>query len=108
MLTLRPYQQEAIDAVIEARRAGAKRLLISLPTGAGKTVIFSRLASMAKRDVIVLAHREELLEQAKQKIERVLEHPATVEVEQGQRSHRLRPRSWCARSGRCAKSAWRR
>ena len=82
---LRPYQHEAIAAVISARKAGNKRLLICLPTGAGKTVIFSRLAKIAKRPVLVLAHREELLSQAKDKIERTLEGAGTVSIEQGRR-----------------------
>ncbi|MDF1666450.1 MAG: DEAD/DEAH box helicase, partial [Planctomycetota bacterium] len=80
---LRPYQLEAIDAVVTARKQGSKRLLICLPTGSGKTVIFSRLASLAKRPVLVLAHREELLKQAKQKIEATLPGKGTVSIEQG-------------------------
>ena len=82
---LRPYQQEAIDAVVTARREGSKRLLICLPTGSGKTIIFSRLAALAKRPVLVLAHREELLGQAKQKIEAALGTKGQVSIEQGQR-----------------------
>ncbi|HEY0250610.1 MAG TPA: DEAD/DEAH box helicase family protein, partial [Kofleriaceae bacterium] len=70
MPELRPYQREAIEAVIAARRAGVKRMVVCLPTGAGKTVIFSELARMAKKQVLVLAHREELLGQAKDKLER--------------------------------------
>ena len=34
--SLRDYQQEAIQNVIRARRAGYNRLLVCLPTGAGK------------------------------------------------------------------------
>lgn len=82
---LRPYQEDAINAVISARKEGVKRLLICLPTGSGKTVIFSRLASLAKRPVLVLAHREELLKQAKQKIEAALSGKGTVSIEQGGR-----------------------
>ena len=82
-LELRPYQRAAIDAVLTARRAGTRRLLVHLPTGAGKTVIFSHLASMAKRQVLVLAHREELLTQAKDKLERALAGTATVAIERG-------------------------
>ena len=51
--TLRPYQREAIDAVLAARRAGIRRMLVCLPTGAGKTVIFSHLAGLARRPVPV-------------------------------------------------------
>lgn len=80
---LRPYQAEAIEAVEQARVRGLKRALICLPTGAGKTVIFSELAQRAQGDVIVLAHREELLQQAKDKLERALQGRALVDIEQG-------------------------
>ena len=87
---LRPYQREAIDAVLSARRAGERRLLVCLPTGAGKTVIFSHLAGLARRPVLVLAHREELLEQARDKLERALhaggQDTRVVAVEQGART----------------------
>src|SRR4249919_1320450 len=49
---LRPYQRAAIDAVLAARRAGRRRLLVHLPTGAGKTVIFAHLAKRARRQVL--------------------------------------------------------
>jgi ATP-dependent helicase IRC3 len=80
---LRPYQQAAIDAVLAARRAGKRRLLVHLPTGAGKTVIFSHLAKLAKRQVLVLAHREELLGQACDKLEHALAGAAAVSLERG-------------------------
>jgi ATP-dependent helicase IRC3 len=81
--TLRPYQREAIDAVLAARRGGTRRMVVCLPTGAGKTVIFSQLARLARRQVLVLAHREELLGQAREKLERAMEGLAVVAVEQG-------------------------
>jgi superfamily II DNA or RNA helicase len=80
---LRPYQREAIDAVLAARRAGTKRMVVCLPTGAGKTVIFSHLARLAKKQVLVLAHREELLGQAKDKLERALQGSSVVALERG-------------------------
>ena len=80
---LRPYQQEAIDAVIAARRSGIKRMVVCLPTGAGKTVIFSQLARMARKQVLVLAHREELLGQAKDKLATALEGTSVVALERG-------------------------
>ena len=80
---LRPYQRAAIDAVLAARRAGRRRLLVHLPTGAGKTVIFSHLAKLARRQVLVLAHREELLTQAREKLVRALEGDTVVEIERG-------------------------
>lgn len=86
---LRPYQKEAIEAVSNARTQGMQRALICLPTGAGKTVIFSELAQRATHDVLVLAHREELLHQAKDKLERALQGRAKVSIEQG--SHHADP-----------------
>jgi superfamily II DNA or RNA helicase len=81
--SLRPYQRAAIDAVLAARRAGKRRLLVHLPTGAGKTVIFSHLAGLARRQVLVLAHREELLTQAREKLERALGGTGVVAIERG-------------------------
>jgi superfamily II DNA or RNA helicase len=84
---LRPYQREAVDAVIAARRRGVKRMLVALPTGAGKTIVFSELIRRARREVLVLAHRDELLEQAKHKIEAALRQAGDhrrVEIERGQ------------------------
>ena len=82
---LRPYQREAIEAVLAARREGVRRMLVCLPTGAGKTVIFSHLAGLARRPVLVLAHREELLHQARQKLEHALgaAGAGVVAIEQG-------------------------
>ena len=80
---LRPYQREAIDAVLAARRSGTKRMVVCLPTGAGKTVIFSHLARLARKQVLVLAHREELLGQAKDKLERALDGTSVVALERG-------------------------
>ncbi|MEE3918222.1 DEAD/DEAH box helicase family protein [Micromonospora sp. BRA006-A] len=42
-LTLRPYQREAVEAVRDHWARGIRRQLIVLPTGAGKTVVFSHL-----------------------------------------------------------------
>lgn len=80
---LRPYQQETVDAVIEARKQGVRRMLVCLPTGSGKTVIFAHLARLARRQVLVLAHREELLAQAKDKLERALGGDSVVAIERG-------------------------
>lgn len=81
--TLRPYQRDAIRAVVDGRKRGLRRMLIALPTGSGKTVIFSELARMARRPVLVLAHRTELVQQAADKLGRALGDPKLVAVEQG-------------------------
>ena len=85
-LILRPYQQEALDAVVLNANNGISKQLVVLPTGAGKTVIFSQLP-IIKPDtlpMLVLAHRSELLEQARSKI--LASNPSlTVEIEQADR-----------------------
>ena len=83
---LRPYQLEAVEAVITARKRGVRRMLMAMPTGAGKTVIFSELIRRARHDVLVIAHRDELLAQAKLKIEAALRASGDtrrVELERG-------------------------
>jgi superfamily II DNA or RNA helicase len=82
---LRPYQRDAVDAVLAARRGGVRRMVVCLPTGAGKTVVFAHLARLARRQVLVLAHREELLAQAQAKIEAALGDGSQVAIEQGER-----------------------
>lgn len=80
---LRPYQREALQAVLDARRSGVQRMVVVLPTGAGKTVLFAQLARLAKRQVLVLAHREELLHQAREKLEHALQGSAVIALERG-------------------------
>lgn len=65
-MRLRDYQFQAV-ADIEAAFESNKRALFVLPTGGGKTTIFSQVAkdAVAKGErVLVLAHRRELIEQA--------------------------------------------
>lgn len=72
-MELRPYQQEAKDAVFQKWKEGQKRLLLVLPTGTGKTVVFAAVTEECVRmgsRTLVLAHRVELLEQAADKIKK--------------------------------------
>ena len=64
MTELRPYQHDCIRAVLDALEGGQTRQLVTLPTGTGKTVVFADLAARARRPVLVVAHRDELLKQA--------------------------------------------
>jgi superfamily II DNA or RNA helicase len=85
-VTLRPYQQEALDAILFHEGKGISKQLVVLPTGAGKTVLFSHLPVIRKNTLpmLVLAHRAELLEQARNKI--MASNPTlTVEIEQADR-----------------------
>lgn len=70
-MELRPYQQEAMDAILEAWENGTHKTLLVLPTGCGKTIVFAKVTEECVRQgdrVLILAHRGELLEQAADKI----------------------------------------
>ena len=70
-MELRPYQQEAMDAILEAWENGTHKTLLVLPTGCGKTIVFAKVTEECVRHgdrVLILAHRGELLEQAADKI----------------------------------------
>lgn len=70
-MELRPYQQESKDAVFAEWRKGNKKTLLVLPTGTGKTIVFSKIIEELVKEgerVLVLAHRGELLEQASDKL----------------------------------------
>lgn len=70
-MELRPYQKESRKKVQEEWEKGNKRTLLVLPTGTGKTIVFSKIiedrVKLGER-VLVLAHRGELLEQAADKL----------------------------------------
>ena len=67
---LRPYQSACVESVLTKFRERGK-LLAVLPTAAGKTVIFSHTAERFQPGrTLILAHREELLTQAADKLTR--------------------------------------
>ncbi|MYV11754.1 DEAD/DEAH box helicase [Ligilactobacillus salivarius] len=70
-MELRPYQETARQKVQEEWKEGKKRTLLVLPTGTGKTIVFSKIIEDRVRKgerVLVIAHRGELLEQASDKL----------------------------------------
>lgn len=80
-VALRPYQVECLDAIRSALDDGKKRMLAVLATGLGKTVIFSHLPQIGLNRFLVLAHRTELLTQARASI--MASNPGLrVEIEQ--------------------------
>ena len=65
-LSLRPYQSNIVNAIRAAYAAGKRAPLVVLPTGGGKTTIFSYVSDGAAkkgRRVCLLAHRAELVKQ---------------------------------------------
>ena len=70
-MELRPYQQEAREAVKSDWASGFLRTLLVLPTGCGKTIVFSKIVEdmvRSGRRCLILAHRGELLDQAADKL----------------------------------------
>lgn len=83
--TLRPYQRESIAAVLDAYNAGISRPLLSLPTGGGKTVVFMYIVAVRGGRALIIAHRDELIEQAAAKAKMILPS-ASVGIVKAQRN----------------------
>lgn len=74
MPELRPYQKQSIEELRDAFSKKHKRIVLCLPTGAGKTVVFSemvRLAEMKGTKTLVLTDRTELFKQTFNALNRV-------------------------------------
>lgn len=94
-VNLRPYQQETVRAVVKGWAdpgdGDPSRQLVVVPTGGGKTVIFAKLAEVKQgvgQKTLILAHREELIGQAVDKI-----RAATGIVAHVEKAERHAPRS---------------
>lgn len=79
LLPLRDYQRKTIEALEREWNGGRSRLASVLPTGAGKTVVFSHLTNLyvttnAGKRVVILAHTDELVDQAYKKLKAVAPH----------------------------------
>ena len=78
-MDLRPYQEDAVTSLFDwfGSQSITDHPLLSLPTASGKTVIFStfikrQIMSYPDTRFLVLAHRQELIEQAENKIKNVI------------------------------------
>lgn len=70
-LILRPYQEKCIADVRSAFSTGVRSVVLVAPCGAGKTVIFSRIAQLAAERntrMVIQVHRDSLLTQASNKL----------------------------------------
>lgn len=94
--TLRDYQHAMLDAIHAEVMRGNRRVLVRSATGTGKTVSFAHILKHAgiqqflaqhpegQRRMLIIAHREELLDQAASKLMAV--NPSmVVTIEQGDR-----------------------
>src|SRR3990172_5721821 len=75
MLELRPYQLEAVEAIYRHLRERDDNPCVVLPTAAGKSLVMAQVCKDAVSRwggrVLILAHVKELLEQTRDKIQRV-------------------------------------
>jgi DNA repair protein RadD len=73
-MNLYDYQQKIVEQVEGKIAAGVRRIIVAAPTGSGKTVIGSAIIKRAvaeyRRRVLFIAHRDELLTQARNKLAR--------------------------------------
>lgn len=70
-MELRTYQTQAINKLRASFIKGKKSLLLVMPTGAGKTVVFAEISKRlveSERKVLILVHRRELIKQAANKL----------------------------------------
>jgi len=66
LISLRPYQTDSIEAVRAAIRRGKRRIMLTIPTGGGKTLTAASvmIAALGKRKrCLFVAHRLELIDQ---------------------------------------------
>ena len=67
MKTLRPYQESAIQNIALSFSKLNKRVILCMPTGAGKSLVFSHIATLTAakgNNVVIITHRIELKTQA--------------------------------------------
>ena len=88
----RPYQAKAHEAIRTGLAANITHQLIQAATGTGKTVIFSQLPEQLKAThpgkMLVLAHREELIDQA---IKKMLQVNPTLRIDKEMAEHHADP-----------------
>jgi len=78
---LRPYQVQSIDELREAFKAGHRMVILVIPTGGGKTTVAAemiRKSTELNNRILFLAHRKELVEQAKNRLHTFGIHPGVI------------------------------
>lgn len=88
-IALRPYQEDAINAVRGEFAKGVKSTLLILATGLGKTICFGMITRRCIEKggrVLILAHTEELINQATNKLDMLGVDVGVEKAEQRARS----------------------
>ncbi|MCK4686587.1 MAG: DEAD/DEAH box helicase [Candidatus Lokiarchaeota archaeon] len=88
MSNLRPYQKECVDNILNGVKNKINKQVIVMATGTGKTYVFGQLPPLIKQQgkkTLILAHREELLDQARDELKEI-ESSLKIEIEQAGRS----------------------
>jgi len=77
----REYQQDWIEDIWDSWSSGKRRVLAQLPTGGGKTICFAHISNRFfknEQQVLVVAHRIELITQAAEKLEQIIGEPVGI------------------------------
>jgi superfamily II DNA or RNA helicase len=78
---LRDYQLDLLDRINKSWFSGTRSIVCQLPTGGGKTILFATAVHEANQKglkCLVLAHREELIKQAADKLEIITNDPVGI------------------------------
>ncbi|RKU22974.1 hypothetical protein C6499_19255 [Candidatus Poribacteria bacterium] len=90
-ITLRDYQTTIVESVVNAFDSGERSLLVSLPTGTGKTIVFCEILKRMGVPCLIVAHRDELINQAVDKLRNV--YPAAdigiVKAKRNETEHQI-------------------
>jgi DNA repair protein RadD len=82
-MILHPFQQVVVDEYNKQIAAGIRRIIVVVPTGGGKTVVASDIITTAQafnKNVMFVAHRNELLSQAKDKLKNFGINPGIIKA----------------------------
>jgi len=80
-MNLRPYQQDIINSIRDEFAKGNHSVIMCAPTGSGKTIMFSYMASEAikkGKKILILTDRVELFQQANNTLTKQGMNPKTI------------------------------
>lgn len=89
-MKLYPYQEKIFEEALSAFKS-QNRLMIVIPTGGGKTVVFSHLVKTMGLKTLIVAHTKELITQCEKTLQRVGAKNASVQTIQ---KCYLHPEEW--------------